>query len=554
MSPNILDLPIECLQKILQQTLPEGFESASLSCKAMHAASAYFIEGHNLRKRRFGNFLWSEARPEGKHKVDSTQPVPDEWWDKASQESGYIIPGPRELLEAIAEEPLVGRYIRTIKMADSSSMYYYYDDEDDEDYLYWTLPQTPISDRLREFVRASPDIAAVGGDPEVWIHAFDTGGAERDASGHCYVNEYDDDENFRLKWYESFLLTLLPNVTTIQLPEWWYYGFFSDEGEHYRREFMPLREHIVKRANDSSIPDASLSHLSVILPVKGHGYECKESLEIHALFNGIQSLRELYHGGVVALDDVYTGIEFNPTDHEWSRHIEIIELVGVVIGESELDRLLSLANKGSTLRVFHLGYEVKYHGCGLYWDAGALLAVVQRHCADSLEELMVTQISGSQDGGCCGSTLVDMTKFRKLKFIELDIEMLCGPAYDPENPVDLYNDCENLGDPAWPALVDLLPRSIQKVNIRVRSPMGDNTECITRLFMNFEAERSTKLPNLEEITLFVPDRIGMTGEKASMEARAAVEFAESETCRIMRSERVGDSPFVEGFAHRFGLY
>ncbi|KAL6866367.1 hypothetical protein ACO1O0_002475 [Amphichorda felina] len=547
MSPTqLLDLPVECLQRILHETLPEGFEGASLSCKAMHAASTRFIEAHNRRRKRFRDFFWSKAQPEGRDKVDRTQPVPDAWWDEASRESGYIIPGPRRLLEAIADEPVLARYIHTIKMTGIASMYYYLPSRGDDngydscgDY-FWRLPQMPVSDRLRELVRASPDIAAVGGDPDVWIRAFDTRG---DLDG---LHHGEGDEPVP-RWYESFLLTLLPNVTTLQLPNEW--GNLSYEiWKDYWKEFEPILDRIVKRANDPLLPDAALSRLSVLLPQKGPDYEARDSLSDNCLLNGIQSLQELHYGGAVALNDGYTGIAFEPKYEEWSRNIEIVELDGVAIGSRELDHFLALANKGSSLRVFHLVYETKWHGCGFEWDSGACLAAIQRNCAESLEELLVTNIGFYNTDGQW-TTLDDMTEFRQLKRIHLDVNILWGPAYDPEAPWGYESDeDEDFRSPAWPSLVNTLPKSIEKIHLHLQTLTSNSPKLIRKLFANLAAERSTKLPNLQEIVLFKS-----AAKHLDNKCQAAVDFAQSHGCRIAQYKEYSFSPCLKALDHRFDL-
>ena len=56
-------LPSELLEIIIQLSLPEGFESLSVTCKRVHAACVPFIQRHNALRSRFRHFTYYDSSP-----------------------------------------------------------------------------------------------------------------------------------------------------------------------------------------------------------------------------------------------------------------------------------------------------------------------------------------------------------------------------------------------------------------------------------------------------------------------------------------------------------
>ncbi|KAI2631078.1 hypothetical protein GGR54DRAFT_635681 [Hypoxylon sp. NC1633] len=53
---SLLGLPVEILRYIIEESVPEGFESLMLSCRVVYECGNYLINTHNTRKRAW-NFI-----------------------------------------------------------------------------------------------------------------------------------------------------------------------------------------------------------------------------------------------------------------------------------------------------------------------------------------------------------------------------------------------------------------------------------------------------------------------------------------------------------------
>jgi hypothetical protein len=88
-----MQLPIELLDRIIQHTLPEGFESVALTCKRIYGQCITFIAHHNELRSRFRTFEYY-LRPYGLNLTSAS-----------------------DMLLRIAAEPVVARYIRSATFA-----------------------------------------------------------------------------------------------------------------------------------------------------------------------------------------------------------------------------------------------------------------------------------------------------------------------------------------------------------------------------------------------------------------------------------------------------
>lgn len=95
-----------------------------------------------------------------------------------------------------------------------------------------------------------------------------------------------------------------------------------------------------------------------------------------------------------------------------------------------------------------------------------------------------------------------MTGFERLKIFEVDLLALVGPAFDPENPwsegqprvVDEHHE--------FLKLVDMLPSCIETVRLFDHYMFERNTSYLSSILDRFREERASKLPLLQEITIF----------------------------------------------------
>ncbi|OGM44675.1 hypothetical protein ABOM_007457 [Aspergillus bombycis] len=458
--PSLLDLPLELLIQIVQETIPVDFEATALSCKALFAASAPYRVQYAIRRKRFRNFQFSSKVDENLEGAE--EPGLGDSWDKITQETGIKIVTTRELLEQIALDPSVAQYIQSIDLREHG------DNEEDEEVI--NSLETEVPRALRDLVFASPFIAAIEGNPNDWIGGI----------GESIIDA------------DVFLLTLLPQVREIALhPRW-------DEVSPDDERLWPVLSLITHRANHKEkFPDAPLSLLSVVQPSRDMGYEEKSRLTPFVPLLTIHSVSEVNLCSCVFKDDGYTGYAFDPLVECYSANLRKLSIESSVAGVEELSQLLS---RIPNLETFEFSHETKWHGCGYNWNVGAFLDTVQDICAKTLKELSVTNLTEWCNRG---ATLVDMTRFQVLAVLDLGVDMLCGPAYDPSMRALEWDETEWHGNPAWPKLIDMLPASIERFNLYLETFDDDHLKCISHLIEGLSDARATKLPRLNDLSLFV---------------------------------------------------
>jgi hypothetical protein len=458
MKPSLLDLPLELLVQIVRETIPADLEATALCCKNLFVASAPFRAEYATRRKRFRNFTFSRKveEPGGVEKSSSGH-----YWDEITRETGIRIRTTRDLLEQIALDHSVAEYIQSVDLRN---------EEEEEDEEVMNSLEAEVPETLRNLVVTSPFIKAVGGNPDEWIGGIQYSAIEADV----------------------FLLTLLSQVRKVALhPRW-------AELDPSDKCVWPVLELIMHRANHSEeFPAAPLSMLSVLQPSCDIGYEERSPLTPFVPFLTINSVSEVSLSSCIFKDDGYTGKPFDPLVECYSTNLRKLVLEACVAGPEELSQLLS---RIPNLEIFEFSHETKWHGCGHNWNSGAFLDTVQNICAKTLKELSVTIIT---HWGNKGATLVDMTRFQKLAVLELDVDMLCGPPYDPSMRDVEWDEFESAGTPAWPKLIDMLPASIERFNLYLNTFNDDCLKCISRLIEGLSDARFKRLPHLDKLCLFV---------------------------------------------------
>ncbi|CAI7654844.1 unnamed protein product [Penicillium glandicola] len=444
--PSLLSLPLELLVQIVEETIPADFEATAVSCKTLFAASAPFRAQYATRRKRFRNFTFSRrlnGNLEGGEKSDS-----DEYWDEITQETGIRIMNTRELLEHIALDYSLAQYIQSIDLREHGDVE---EDEEVSSSLEAEVPET-----LKNLVLTSPFIEAFGGEPDDWI-------------GQIQWSEI---------YADVFLLTLLPQVRKMGLhPRWDELDPSNTRNTLINKCLWPVLKMITQRANCAKkFPNAPLSMLSVVEPSRDVGYEERSPLTPFIPFMAINSVSEVSLRSCIFNDDGYTGIEFDPLVECYSTNLRKLILDSCVAGPEELSQLLS---RIPNLEIFEFSHETKWHGCGHNWNVGAFLDTVQNVCAKKLKKLSVAI------------------------FTHFDIDMLCGPAYDPSMRDLEWDEFESAGSPAWPRLADMLPTSIESLNLCLNTFGDDHLNCIIHLIEGLSDARITKLPHLDELSLSV---------------------------------------------------
>ncbi|KAI1122304.1 F-box domain protein [Nemania abortiva] len=180
---SLTDLPIELLPGIIEYSLPEGFESLALTCRALYTLCIPFIEHHNRLRKRFREFRYDDV---------STDP------------SLPCISAAITLIAYIAAEPRAARYIIHADFE-----------------LDGVYPSNQASRSIAPVLHDTGPVAAL------FAHSAELAEAGLDweeyyARAKSQVNRDDSEwECFYSQHAAAFVLTLLPNAKDISLPMNW---------------------------------------------------------------------------------------------------------------------------------------------------------------------------------------------------------------------------------------------------------------------------------------------------------------------------------------------
>jgi hypothetical protein len=236
-------LPNEIICHIMKDTLPHGFESFILTCKHFHKLAkeeAVTLAYHNQLRRRFRDFEFpyrNPFRPNAQHPTETVS----------------------ELLMDIATWPIIAEYMVVVDLQDRqaplfrvSNQHYYRRHEDNG----WT--RAHIND-LRRLVKKSKLLAKTGQSHREWFK-----GILRDCSSGL------DRRDFAT----AFLLTLLPNVERLSLPEHWHEAMIEPEenrphvpSRHWsppRSDMSKLVCALIRNARNPNLTSQPLSKLRAI--------------------------------------------------------------------------------------------------------------------------------------------------------------------------------------------------------------------------------------------------------------------------------------------------
>lgn len=498
----------------MEHTLPESFENVSMTCKSIYIKSTSLRTRHNDLKTRYQDFsydLFDDADADGE---DDTERVAEQLANQLENCYSSL-----QLLLRIADDPLIMEYIVT---ADFKN------DRIPNDYRFTeaVAQQAKESKNLLSLLGNSSYFHHAGYDPERLLdHLVTKFGPENGTSGVA----------------ATFLLTLLPNVTTLSLPEEWVTYDWGDSKDFWERD--PALEDLTIRANDPNDPTAGLSKLTSIIPSVASGYDTRWALEMFNPFLSIRTVTSFIAGGCVAVEDGYTGMPFpNPSDENYGVNIEEVILAGSVVDAEELQKFLERLPK---LKHLKISYETKWHGCGHDMDANAIFAAIESTTGDTLESLTFAVHS------CYGdvSIVKPPKQFTKLKELELDSQVLMG-----------VNSATTVSP-----LVDLVPASVERFCLLVER-MEDYGPKLNRLFEGFVADIGEKLPNLKEVVIrYLGEELldldalevvaGETPETGLLvtpwkrELVALRKLIDVRTVKLL----VDTATFMEGFCEKYGL-
>ncbi|KXH43406.1 hypothetical protein CSAL01_05198 [Colletotrichum salicis] len=251
---SLLRLPVELLQRIISETIPESIENVAVTCRALYEASERYLEQHNSLRKRFRHFSFS------------TFNASSGTWDDTTAETEMFVRHGTDLLMSIIYNPRITRYIETVDLKAGFG----------RDNLMWDdshvshqpentkrLPRLTKDEdikTLQQFLRQSPYLKQIGEHPDFWEDMI-----QEETYGHA----------------EILLPSLLTNVRELALPTGWRkVGLRGQDLRGTGRDFAAWRvlDQIVSCANDPGFKGAGLSKLEILRPFAGSGYNCRNSM------------------------------------------------------------------------------------------------------------------------------------------------------------------------------------------------------------------------------------------------------------------------------------
>ncbi|CBY02357.1 hypothetical protein LEMA_P011440.1 [Plenodomus lingam JN3] len=442
---RLLDLPLEIIDLIIDRSTPEGLESFALSCTSVYQRARPRLQHHNASKRRWGSTTNASRARRG---------------DTLA------------LLHEIAREPRIARYIESLSLWDRRA------EEDVAD-----ADATPS---FRDSVEAMNSIKDLLHHAEYFANAD----LEQWWTQILLEDQRPETDGIDKLCATIALLSLLPNLRQLQLPDRWHEVRESEAAE----ELVPAVESLVAMANTKGPNPRALGSLETILPFVEEGYDVRVGLQCLQPNMVLNSIRNLYAVSCVAVQDDWAGIPFNWPNPSLKSPLTRIEFACCCMDASALSVLL--ANTPS-LTVFKYSHQSKWDGLEFDWNPGAFLEVIANHTGDRLLELALTidELHGEIVNG-----LSSFMRFPKLEVLEVDVETFCGPPVEsgqrrgrdgfvPEGAAPwTYMDI--------PCMGDMLPESIRELHVNTNFPRP-SVQALLSLFKNIKDRRLDKLTNLK---------------------------------------------------------
>lgn len=440
-------LPYELLEMIIMQVLPEGFESMAVTCKGIHALCIPFIEQHNTLRSQFHHF----------------------YYYKETRNPSLTIGTAFDLITRIAVEPRIARYIRSAIFEDDS-----------------LLVGGPYHELIQDFHSVDAVIRLFADSPYLKQAGLDW---------QKYYAEIE--ENRRTACYSqhaaAFLLTLLPNLENLRLPERW---MVNDATEK-------LIDVVSREAKHSHLPHESPSLARVSLCGLS-AYWTREDCNSNwaSPFLALPRLRSFY--GTICVPMTFKNLNMG-----FATTLETVDFVGCYIDEVGMGEFLKHSPCLKRLRYSHASIKGGGHQD---WDICKLVTIIARMVGNHLEVLSVFK-ARFDDPIAPGR--VSMSGFRRLQKLELPLEIAicsinataaCRTITTPEeaSPVqDIPTNHHELNDDE-PFLDEVIPASVSQLSL-ILTATDDHAKALDVIFRDFAVRKKITLPALGRIFLTCPN-------------------------------------------------
>lgn len=453
---GLLQLPGELIDEIITFTIPHGFESFALSCKTIYRRATAQLDRHN-RLRRLWRYAYTPSNERGK---------------------------PFYLLYELSRDPLLAQYIDVLNLRDplaegSQSDVSHLSDEfrmDDE-----------AMDRIKTVATQSEWMEQAGVDVERW---WETMMRDDDMMD-------EGEEGDGLPFVVVSLLSQLPNIKSLQLPDTWVKVRPSDDANELEKVLVYVLDAMVEYSNRTRGTSTPLKQLATLLPFVPAGYEARAGLQCVEPFLSLEGMRELFGVSLVAVDDQYTGIPF-----KWRSRLDSnLRRIELAYCCMDPEGLAGLVQHTPLLQVFRYSHETKWHGCQYEWNPGAFVGVLARYCGATITDLSLTidELPGDVINGASS-----FLSFVKLASLEVDVRVFCGPPIESGQRKGTQALVPE-GELPWtvhdiPCIGSMVPSSIVHMTINTDYPRTDE-QALRSLLKNVRQQKAERLPRFQAVVV-----------------------------------------------------
>ncbi|KAJ4399601.1 hypothetical protein N0V91_009345 [Didymella pomorum] len=472
---GLLDLPPEIIDYILDFAGPAGIEGFVLTCKAVYERATTQIQDHNYLRRR-----WRHANNQSTSRRGDTLSV----------------------LYEISRNSIIAEYIEELSLWDRRTG----EEIESQDVMDSFRGDEQAMQQIKGLLRDAEFFQSADLE-EWWIELME----EDQDTGSDSVD----------KLYATIaLLTLLPNLKTLQLPDRWH-EVRSDEAAE---ALVPSVESLVSMSNGNAHRSRwqALQSLETMMPFTEEGYDVRVGLQCLQPFMVLRSIRNLYAVSCVAIEDDWGGIPFH-WRYASKSPLTRLEFASCCMDAQGLDALLANTPAVTTFKYSH---QTKWDGLQFDWNPGEFLQTLANRLGKQLVDLAITvdELHGEIING-----LSSFHSFPVLHKLEVDLIPFCGPPLESGQRLGRDSFIPE-GANAWthsdiPCLGDMLPDSIREVHLNTDFPLPSE-QSLKSLVKNIVDRRKDKLRNLEHCVIrqyqsdtarFIAERHGVTLEVFDMD-------------------------------------
>jgi hypothetical protein len=509
-------LSTEILQMIIEESIPEGFEALSLTCRTLHEATERYIPDYQRLKQRFHRVSYAdhegseidfddEVSPGNPlaHMLELTsEPLATRFVQFLDLEyrvasSEWSTPDARfeaevDFMEVVLQRGHLFHLLQhTLCRNDFHVLYTNLLDSYSDQFL-----ATALGGKIRDFKPPGGsllELMCLWDDFEAYSEEdSDTASdAEKDEIAHWFesmlaalVNNTD--------YATIVLLSLLPNVKFLNL-RWTYdQDFNMDQMLHYQPQRMwTFLSAIATNANDATKPSAGLSNLTTF-SLSGGCVHTNSPAEHYLPILTINSLQSVHmYALVLSRHETWPNC---PSISMFGQNIKSLMLTECLVrdGDSWEKCLAALISRMPKLKTLKLHLRQPEENLQPSFMVPKVVDVICEHLGESLETLSIsgTLKPGNPTGLAPGN--VTMTGFKRLETVELDIRGFSSG-----------------GPRKYPSLVHFLPSSIVSIilllpgfNSKQPDQICETTmDALDHLLVDFESEYETKLPSLDMLIL-----------------------------------------------------